>query len=68
MLLWAVRRPEQAVTMNTEAAHALACVSEDVSVNLTTRFPERWMDMHYSHPFFQNTALNLHKAMSLLER
>lgn len=68
MLLWAVRRPGQAVTMNTEAAHALACVSEDVRVNLTTCFPGRWMDMHDSHASFPKTALNLHKAMSLLER
>ena len=55
ILLWAVRRPAQAVTMNFEAC-ALACVCEDVRVNLAMSFPGRWVNTYYSQPFPEDST------------
>lgn len=56
ILLWEVHRPGQAVTMNLEVACALACVCEDVRVNLTMCFPGRWMNTYYSQPFPEDST------------
>lgn len=65
ILLWAIHRPGQAVTLNS---CVLACASEGARVNLTMHFLGRGMKMYYFQPFFQETVLNLPNKIILQEQ